>query len=116
MSKFAFLLNHAPDRYSSLSEDSAMAIFKDYMEWMQGAAKSGVCDGGYKLSEGPGKIVSSKGGGFTVHESPFAELTEVLGGIMVVNAPDFDAAIEIAKAHPHLVHNQSIEIRQLDGE
>ena len=114
MSKFAFLLNHAPDRYTRLSEDEAMTIFKDYMQWMEKASGEGVCSGGHKLSDAPGKTVTARGDGFDVHESPCAELPEILGGFMIIEAADYEAAVEIAKSHPHLVHNETLEIRQLD--
>ncbi|MDA0285391.1 MAG: YciI family protein [Planctomycetota bacterium] len=115
MPEFAFLLHHAPDRYSSLSEDEAMTIFKDYMQWMQKASDEGVCSGGYKLAQGPGRLVTSTKDGVEVHDSPFAELSEILGGLMTVKAADYDSAVEIAMSHPHLVHNRCIEIRQIDG-
>jgi hypothetical protein len=116
MAKFVLLLNHAPDRYARLSEDEAMTIFKDYMQWMEKATSDGFCTGGYKLSAGPGRILTAVDGGVDVHDSPFAELSEILGGLMVIEAADYRAAVEIARTHPHLVHNKTLEIRQLDHD
>ena len=116
MSKFALLLNHAPDRYTRLSEDEAMTIFKDYIQWMEKASSDGICFGGYKLSAGPGRTVTAQSDGFDVHDSPCAELPEILGGLMIIEASDYDAAVEIAKTHPHLVHNRTLEIRQLEHD
>jgi hypothetical protein len=35
---------------------------------------------------------------------------------MVIEAADYRAAVEIARTHPHLVHNKTLEIRQLDHD
>ena len=116
MPRFAFLLNHAPDRYEGLSDDEAMVIFKDYMQWMEQAIRDGVCEGGHKLTTSGGKTLRATDDGVEVHDSPLAELTEVLGGFMIVKAGDPAAAVELARTHPHLVHNRTLEIRQLEGE
>ena len=114
MQQFALLLNHAPDRYQGLSEDQYMAIIKDYVAWVEDMTAKGTYLGGHKLSEMPGRTLSSDSGSVEVHESPFAELSEVLGGIMVIQAEDFDDAVRIAKDHPHMRHNTSMEIKQLE--
>lgn len=116
MAKFVLLLNHPPDRYSKLSEDEAMTIFKDYMQWMEQATRDGVCSGGYKLSAEPGKMLNAGADGIHVHDTSLAELPELLGGLMVIEAADLDAAVAIAKGHPHLVHNENLEIRRLEHD
>ena len=49
-----------------------------------------------------------------MHDSPFAELTEVLGGLMIIEAANYEAAVEIARTCPHLLHNRSLEVRRID--
>lgn len=39
-------------------------------------------------------------GGYVVTDAPFAETKEVLGGYYLIEAPDLDGALEIAKAVP----------------
>ncbi|MBZ6075254.1 YciI family protein [Microvirga puerhi] len=53
-------------------------------------------------------------GNRTVHDGPFAEAREQLAGLYVVDVPDLDAAIAVAKKFP-LLKNGSIEIRPLLG-
>lgn len=48
--------------------------------------------------------------GRTVHDGPFAETREQLGGLYVIEVPDLDAAIEWAKKLP-IAKGGSIEIR-----
>lgn len=116
MAKFALLLHHAPDRYANLTEDEFMGIMKDYISWVEQASADGIYAGGDKLSAARAVQITSDANGVNVHDSPMTELTEILGGVMFILATDFDAAIEIAKGHPHLVHNTKVEIRQIEGE
>ncbi len=50
----------------------------------------------------------------TVHDGPFAETKEQLGGIYLIEAADLDEAIAIAKKVP-LLQDGAIEIRPLLG-
>jgi hypothetical protein len=114
MANFALLLNHAPDRYTGLNEDEYMAVITDYVAWVEEMTAKGVYQGGHKLNPAPGRVLNSSGGGIEVHESPFAEVTEVLGGLMIISAGNYDDAVEIASTCPHMVHNTCQEIRQID--
>jgi hypothetical protein len=50
----------------------------------------------------------------SIHDGPFAETREQLGGFYLVEAPDLDAAIEIAKKVP-LLEDGAIEVRPVLG-
>ena len=50
----------------------------------------------------------------TVHDGPFAEAKEQLGGFYLIEAPDLDAALEIARRVP-LAQDGSIEVRPVVG-
>lgn len=54
--------------------------------------------------------VRTKDGTKTVHDGPFAETKEQLGGYYLIEAPDLDAAIAVAKRVP-VLRDGSIEIR-----
>lgn len=114
MATFALLLNHAPDRYEGISEDEYMAIIKDYVGWVEALSADGIYQGGHKLNTAPGKIMTSSAGSIEVHDSPFAELSEILGGLMLIEAEGYEQAVEIAKSCPHLVHNSCLEVREVD--
>jgi hypothetical protein len=49
-----------------------------------------------------------------IHDGPFAETKEQLGGFYLVDVPDLNAAIEIAKKLP-VYRNASVEVRPLLG-
>lgn len=114
MAQFMLLLNHAPDRYDGIGQEELMNIIKDYIAWVEKQAEAGIYLGGEKLAADAGKTLSSANGTVEVHDSPFAELTEVLGGYMIIEAEDYAAAVEIARQHPHLVHNTRLQIRELE--
>ena len=50
--------------------------------------------------------------GRTVHDGPFAETREQLGGLYMIDVPDLDTAIEWAKKLP-IAKTGSIEIRPM---
>ena len=50
----------------------------------------------------------------TLHDGPFAETKEQLGGFYLIEAPDLDAAIALAKKVP-LLEDGAIEIRPVLG-
>jgi len=56
--------------------------------------------------------VRTKGSAKTVHDGPFAETKEQLGGLYLIDVPDLDAAIAIARNVP-LPGDGAIEIRPL---
>ena len=56
--------------------------------------------------------VRTEGGKQVIHDGPFGETKEQLGGYYLVEAPDLDAAIAIAKRVP-LRFDGSIEVRPL---
>ena len=59
--------------------------------------------------------VRNAGGKQVMHDGPFAEAKEQLGGFYIVDVPDLDAAIEIARMIP-MTQDGSVEIRPLlDG-
>ena len=58
--------------------------------------------------------VRTNAGVKTIHDGPFAETKEQLGGYYLIDVPDLDAAIAVAKKLP-VLQDGSIEIRPLLG-
>lgn len=58
--------------------------------------------------------VHTRSGRQTVHDGPFAEAREQLGGFYLIDVAGLDEAIEIAKRIP-LAQDSAIEIRPLLG-
>ena len=75
--------------------------------------EAGIQLGGAGL-QGPetATTVERTGGGHTLHDGPFAETREHLGGFYHVDVPDLDAALAVAKRIPG-VTGTKIEVRPL---
>lgn len=58
--------------------------------------------------------VRTAGGAQTIHDGPFAETKEQLGGYYVIDVPDLDAAIAVARKVP-VSRDGAVEIRPLLG-
>ena len=58
--------------------------------------------------------VRTASGRQTIHDGPFAETKEQLGGYYLVDVPDLNTAIEIAKKLP-VFRDGSVEVRPLLG-
>lgn|SRR5581483_9018157 len=54
-------------------------------------------------------------GSKTVHDGPFAESKEQLGGYYLIDVPDLDAAVAIARKIP-ILRDGAVEIRPLMGQ
>lgn len=76
-------------------------------------AQSGAMRGGAGLkSVHTATTIRAQNGSRTVHDGPFAETREQLGGIYMIDVPDLDAAIDWAKKLP-IAGNGSVEIRPM---
>jgi hypothetical protein len=53
--------------------------------------------------------------GDAVTDGPFLDTKEVVAGFAVVEAPDLDAALEIARANPATRQGGGVEVRPLEG-
>jgi hypothetical protein len=71
---------------------------KDHMAF--GEANGPAIRGGNALQP-TGTATSIRNNGTAVTDGPFAETKEALGGYYLIEAPDLDAAIAIAKQVPH---------------
>ena len=80
--------------------------------WWEEHAKAGRILGGEELRSvrTATTVRRTRDGKVTVTDGPFIEAKESLGGYAIVNVPDLDAAISLAKTWPAL---QTLEIRPL---
>lgn len=53
--------------------------------------------------------------GDSITDGPFVDAKEVIAGICIVEAPDLDAALEIARTNPSARHGGSVEVRPVAG-
>ncbi|HEX5496008.1 MAG TPA: YciI family protein [Mycobacteriales bacterium] len=53
--------------------------------------------------------------GDTITDGPFVEAKEVVAGFYVIEAPDLDAALEIARRNPATWQGGGVEVRPVDS-
>ena len=113
MARYVFLFH---DDVSTKAEtpEEYQAILKDFGDWARVLGAGGRMQGGHKLTEEPGRTMQKTDGAVQVMDGPFAETKELIGGLVVVEAADYDDAVELARSCPQLKYGGRIEIRQID--
>ncbi len=113
MPEYVLLLHQSEKKFDNLSPEEIQDLIHKYMTWREGLIQCGVFRGGRKLAEG-GRLLRTGKDKILVTEGPFSESQEVLGGYFIIEAANYDEAVEISRSCPHLIDGQSIELRQLD--
>ena len=75
-------------------------------------AKGWMKDGSGLQGVDTATTVVTSGGKQTVHDGPFAETREHLGGYYLIDVPDLDEALAVAKRVP-VVDGGKVEVRPL---
>src|SRR3954469_6967240 len=113
MPQFMLILNEKPGDFASISPEQIQKILEKYNAWTGKVAAAGKLVDGKKLMEEGGKQLTKKGEKLSVTDGPYAEVKEVVGGIFVLKAADYNEAIRLASDCPHLDFGR-IDVRQID--
>jgi len=109
--KYALLVFQPKESFDRRDE-ATIAAGRAYGEALQAA---GIFVGGAGLeSPQAATTVTVRNGKRQVHDGPYAETKELLGGFGIIDVPNLDAALEWAARHPAAGYS-SIEIRPLAG-
>ena len=110
--QYMLLIYEDEATYGDGSDDPALLEIvgkhRAFAEGLGAAMRGGA---GLRSSE-TATTVRTSAGSQAIHDGPFAETKEQLGGFYIVEAADLDSAIEIAKRVP-LGRDGAIEIRPL---
>lgn len=91
-------------------------VYQEVFAWFDEHGKAGrIANGGAELQPvSTATTVRGTGDRAAVVDGPFIEAKEVIGGFTVVDVPDLDAAIAMARTWPPLVYDGSaVEIRPI---
>ena len=113
MSRFILILRRDPERYVDVSPAEMQRIVERYRAWAAQHAGTVIREESNKLG-GTGRMLRRESDRITVKDGPYAETKDVIGGFFMVEAPDYAAAVEVARTCPHM-ENGTIEVRQVDG-
>jgi hypothetical protein len=100
----------SPDEWATLSEDEQKAVFADYQAINE---TPGVTPGLGLDSPETATTVRVKDGKTLTTDGPFVEMKEAIGGYLLLEADDLDAAIELAARIPAARLGGAIEVRPI---
>jgi hypothetical protein len=99
-----------PDAWAALSQDEQQAVFADYKALNE---TPGVTPGVQMDSPEMATTVRVQDGRTLTTDGPFAELKEAVGGYLLFEADDLDAAIELAAKIPAARMGGAVEVRPI---
>ena len=99
-----------PEAWAALSEDEQRQVFADYQAINQ---TPGVTPGLQMQGPEAATTIRVEDGQTLTTDGPFVAVKEALGGWLVYEADDLDAAIELAARIPAARHGGAIEVRPL---
>ena len=100
----------SPDEWAKLSEDEQQSVFSDYQA-INGT--SGVTPGQQLGDPETATTVRVEDGKTLITDGPFVEIKEAVGGYLLFEADDLDAAIELAARIPAARLGGAIEVRPI---
>ena len=100
------------ESWNDLSEDEKKQIYADYQAINQ---TPGVTPGVPMADPSMATTVRVEGGETLTTDGPFVEAKEALGGYLILEADDLDAAIELAAKVPAARYGGAIEVRPMES-
>jgi len=108
--KYALLVFQPQEQFDGPRDSAMVAAGKAYGEALR-AAGVVVAAVGLQAPQST-TMVSVRDGKRQVHDGPYAETKEFLGGFVIIDVPDLDAALEWAARHPAAA-TSAVEVRPL---
>lgn len=105
MAQYAVLI-YAPD--SAHSPDATPEDLKDCNEHADELTDNGSMVMAYALTP---RDMATSIRGYTITDGPFLDSKEVVAGFYVIEAPDLDAALAIARTNPVVHEGGGVEVR-----
>jgi hypothetical protein len=117
--KYVLMYAHTPERSDTVPAERQAEVNEQIFAWFQehGSAGRIVNMGAHLQPVSTATTVKAPTDGGDkplVVDGPFSEAKEVIGGFSVIDVPDLDAAIELARSWPALQFpGDSVEIRPI---
>ena len=101
MPQYVLMLLEDDDWVNNQPKEEKERGYAQINKWWEDLSKTGVVKGGEELQpRRTATTVRRVNGSMNVTEGPFIESKEHIGGFLMVEVPDLDAAIAIAKSWP----------------
>jgi hypothetical protein len=117
MTQYLLSVHHAADEdFSDMSPEELQRVFAAVDTFNKEIQASGawVFAGGLQPIE-DSTVVDGRGAEPVITDGPFAESKEYLGGFWVIEAPDLDAALDIARRGSAACEGK-VEVRPFQAE
>lgn len=110
--QFVLLINEDESAYTGENGAAAMeATLNGHMALAQAWAEQGIAFSGERLKPAAtATTIRWDKGAHTLHDGPFAETHEELGGFYIIDVPSLDEALEWAKQIP-IPGKGAVEVR-----
>jgi hypothetical protein len=111
MPQYMLLLYDNSAAWKDVSPEEMQKAIEKYHEW---ARRPYTLDS-KRLAEDGGRVIRVENGKPRAIDGPYSETKEVLGGFYLIEAADYDQAVQLALGHPHAEYGGTIEVRQVWG-
>lgn len=108
MAEYMFLIRNGDCAERSPKE--MQEIMQRYMSYVKELRDKGHFKSGDELQSN-GRLVSKRSGSFV--DGPFVEGKEAIGGYFLIEAKDYDEAVNLAKQCPAVDHGGAVEVRAI---
>lgn len=113
--KYVVMYTSRPDLAAAVPAERQQEVYQAVYQWF-GENEASFADGGAELlgPETATTVRYGENGERVVVDGPFSEAKENIGGFSIIDVPDLDAAIALAKSWPLLdLPGNSVEVRPM---
>jgi hypothetical protein len=109
--RYAILIYDDPKVLEAMDPASAGEMYAGYEKFATRLDESGRMRGGEQLSAVSTTTLRNQQGEVVVHDGPFAETKEQLGGFFLIECDSLDEALDAAREIPSLRWGGVVEVR-----
>jgi hypothetical protein len=113
MPQYVLLLHDSGTMPPDMSPSDIQAVIQRYVDWRRRVQAGGRKVEGHKLADGQGRVLRRDVGAPKVTDGPYAEAREVIGGLFILEARNYDEVVTLCQDCPHLDFG-TIEIREVE--
>lgn len=112
--KYVLMFTSTPERDAQIPPEQAQEVYGEVYRWFQEHSAVFSEEGAELKGVETAKTVHHGANGPVDVDGPFTEAREAVGGFTVIDVPDMDAALALARTWPMLVFpGTSVEVRPM---
>ena len=112
--KYVIMFTSTPELDAAVPPERMQEVYGRIFQWYEEHDAVMADSGAELMPHDTATSVKYSAGGPVVVDGPFSEAKEVIGGFSVIDVPDIDAAIALAKSWPMLeLEGTSVEVRPI---